>query len=81
MRVRRYNTTRLRGSTQLLGKSEWDQKMGRIECVFRIDRQNEKKRRNGDRRAICNATRGIEAGHRIIRHRGVSDGSDGARPR
>jgi len=35
---------------------------------------------NGDRRAIYNATRGIDAGRRVICHRGVSDGSDGARP-
>jgi len=54
--------------------------MGKIECVFRIDRQSEKKRRNGDRTAICNATRGIDSGRGVIRHRGVSDSSDGARP-
>ena len=29
---------------------------------------------------MCNATRGIEAGCGVIRHRGVSDGSDAARP-
>jgi len=29
---------------------------------------------------MCNATRGIDAGRGVIRHRGVSDGSDGARP-
>jgi len=62
------------------GKSEWDQKMGKIECVFRIDRHSEKKRRNGNRRAICNATGGIDAGRGVIRHRGVSDGSHGAHP-
>jgi len=39
-----------------------------------------KKRRNRDRTAMCNATRGIDAGCGVIRHRGVSDGSDGARP-
>ena len=44
------------------------------------DRQSEKKRRHGDRRAMCNATRGIDAGRGVIRHRGVSDGSDGVRP-
>jgi len=54
--------------------------MGKIECVFRIDRQREKKRRNDDRRAICNETRGIDAGCGVIRHQGVSYGSDGARP-
>jgi len=30
--------------------------------------------------AICNATRGIDAGRGVIRHWGVSHGSDGARP-
>jgi len=54
--------------------------MGKIECVFRIDRQGEKKRRNGDRSAICYATRGIDAGREVIRHRRVSDGSDGVCP-
>jgi len=49
--------------------------------LFKVGgRQSEKKRRNGDRRAICNSTRGIDAGRGVIRHRGVSDGSDGARP-
>jgi len=49
--------------------------------LFNIgDRQSEKKRRNGGRRAICNATRGIDAGRGVICHRGVSDSSDGARP-
>ena len=51
------------------------------ECSFKIgDRQSEKKWLNSDRRAICNATRGIEAVRGVIRHRGVSDSSDGARP-
>jgi len=61
-------------------KSEWDQKIGKIECVFRLDWQSEKKRQNGDQRAICYATRGIDPGGGVIRPRGVSDGSDGARP-
>jgi len=39
-----------------------------------------KKRRNCNRRAMCNATRGIDAGPGVICHRGVSEGSDGARP-
>ena len=39
-----------------------------------------KKRRNCDRRAMRNATRGIDTGRGVILHRGVSDGSDGARP-
>jgi len=50
------------------------------ECLFKIgDRQSEKKRWNGDRRVICNATRGIDARRVVIGHRGVSDGSDGVR--
>jgi len=49
--------------------------------VFKIgDRLSEKKRQNGNGRAICDATRGLEAGGGAICHRGVSDGSDGARP-
>ena len=36
--------------------------------------------RNCDRRAMCNATRGIEAMRGVICHRGVSDSSDGAHP-
>jgi len=61
-------------------KSKWDQTMGMIECVFRIDQQSEKKRRNGDQRVIRNMTHGIHAGRRVIHHWGVSEGSDGARP-
>jgi len=50
-------------------------------CVFKIsDWQSEKKWQNGDRRAICNVTRCIDARRRVHRHRGVSNGSDGARP-
>ena len=51
------------------------------ECSSEIgDRQSEKKRWNCDGRAICNATHSIDAGHGVRRHRGVSDGSDRARP-
>jgi len=51
------------------------------DCLFKIrDWQREKKRRNNNRRSICNATRGIEAGLGVIRLRGVSDVSDGAPP-
>jgi len=51
------------------------------ECSFKIGhRQSEKKRWNCDGRAICNATRGIDAGRGVCHHRGVSAGSDGARP-
>jgi hypothetical protein len=35
---------------------------------------------NGDQRAICNKTRGIDAGSGVIRPWGVSGDSDGARP-
>jgi len=51
------------------------------ECSFIIgDRQCEKTRWNCDGRAICNATSGIDLEPVVSRHRGVSDGSDGARP-
>jgi len=59
------------------GKREWDQQMGKIECVFPIDRQSEEKQRNGHRRAICDATCGIDAGCGVIRHPAASAGSDG----
>ena len=59
----------------------WSLLATRPECLFKKgDRQSEKKQWNGDRRVICNAKRGIDAGRRVIRHRGVSDGSDGAHP-
>jgi len=51
---------------------EWSFKIG--------DRQNAKRQWSSDRRAIYNATHCIDAGCGVIRHRGVSDGSDGARP-
>ena len=54
--------------------------MGKIECVFRIDRQREKKRQNGNRMVIRIATRGIDAGRGVIRHRDFSDRSDIVRP-
>ena len=34
-RVRRYDTTRLWESTRSLGKSEWDQKMRKMQCIIR----------------------------------------------
>ena len=50
------------------------------ECLLNIgEQQSEEKQWNGDRRAICDATRDPDAGRGVIRHRGVSDGSDGAR--
>ena len=47
--------------------------MGKIDCVLHIDLQREKKRQKGDRRVISNATHGIDAWRRVIRHRGFSD--------
>jgi hypothetical protein len=50
------------------------------ECLFEIgDRQTEKRQLNADRRAICDATRGIAPAHGGIRLRGVSEGSQGVR--
>jgi hypothetical protein len=71
----------MQACTQWTHSDVWSQLATTPECLFKIgDRQSEKKQRNGDRRAICNSTRGIDAGRGVIRHRGVSDGSDGARP-
>jgi len=51
------------------------------ECSLRIgDRQSKKKQWNSDRRVICNATHGSVAWHEVIRHRGISDDFDSARP-
>jgi len=58
--------------SQLATTPEWSFKIG--------DRQNAKRQRNSDWRAIYNATRCVDAGRAGIRHRGVSDRSDGARP-
>jgi len=59
----------------------WSQFATTPDCLFKIgDRQSEKKQLNGDRRAICNATRGRDAGRGVIRHRDVSDGSTWAHP-
>ena len=67
--------------TQWTDSDVWSQLATTPECLFKIgDRQSVKKWRNGDRRAICDTTRGLDAGHGVNRHRGVSDGSDGARP-
>jgi len=71
----------MQACTEWTHSDVWSQLATKPECLFKIwDRQSEKKQRNGDRRAICNATRGFDAGHGVIRHRGVSDGSDGAHP-
>ena len=67
--------------TQWTHSDVWSQLAPTPECLFKIgDRQSEKNRWTSDWRGICNATRGIETGCGVIRHRGVSDGSDGARP-
>jgi len=58
--------------SQLATTREWSFKIG--------DRQNAKRQWNTDRRAIYNVTHCIDAGRWVFRHRGVSDGSDGARP-
>jgi len=59
----------------------WSQLATTPECLFkRGDQQREKTRQNSDRRAIRNAMRGIDAARSVIRHRGVPERSDGARP-
>jgi len=71
----------MQARTQWTHSDVWLQLATTPECLFKIgDRQSEKKRRIPDRRAICNATCGFEAGGGDICHRGVSDRSDGARP-
>jgi len=67
--------------TQWTHSDVWSQLPTTPECLFKMgERQSEKKLWNCDRRAICNATRGIDVGRGVIRHRGVSDGSDGVCP-
>ena len=71
----------MQACTQWTHSDVWSQLATTPECLFTIgDRQSEKEWRNSDRRAICNATRGIDTGRWQIRLRGVSDGSDRARP-
>jgi len=71
----------MQACTEWTHSDVWSQLAPTPEWLFEIgNRQSAKKRRNGDRRAICNALRGIDAGRRLIRHRGVSDDSEGARP-
>jgi len=71
----------MRACTQWTHSDVWSQLAPTPECLLKIrDRQSEKNRWNSDWRAICNATHGIETGCGAIRHRGVSEGSDGARP-
>jgi hypothetical protein len=71
----------MQARTQRTQSDVWSQLATTPEWSFTIgDRQNEKKRWNSDQRAIWNSTRWIDAGRRVIRHWGVSDGSDGARP-
>jgi len=51
------------------------------QCSFAMEyRESGKKRRNWNRRPICNPTRCICAGRWVVCHRGVSDGTDGAWP-
>jgi len=71
----------MQACTEWTHSDVWSQLATTIECLFKIwDRWSEKKHRNGDRRAVCNATRGIDDGRGVICHRGVSDGSDGVSP-
>jgi len=67
--------------TQWTHSDVWSQLATTPQCSFKIGvQQSAKKHWNRDRRVICNATGGIEAGRRVIRYRGVSDGSDGGHP-
>jgi len=71
----------MQACTQWTHSDVWSQLATTPECLFKIeDRDSKKKRRNSDRRVIWNVMHGIHAGRVLIRHRGVSDSSDGARP-
>jgi hypothetical protein len=71
----------MQACTQSTHSDVWSQLATPWECLFKLgDRQSEKKWRNHIWRAICNTTRGIDTRRGVIRHRGVSDGSDGASP-
>jgi len=71
----------MQACTQSTQSDVWSQLATTPECVFQLgDRQSEKKQQNGDLRVICDPTRGLDAGRGVIRHWGISDGSDRERP-
>jgi len=71
----------MQAGTQWTQTNVWSQLATTPEWSFKIgDWQNEQNPWNSDQRAIWNATRRIDAGRGVIRHRGVSDGSEEARP-
>jgi len=71
----------MQACTQCTHSEVWSQLATTPECLFEIgDWQREKKRWNGDRRAICDATSCHYARRRVICHQGVSDSSAGERP-
>jgi hypothetical protein len=71
----------MQACTQWTHSDEWSLFTTTLECLCTIeDWQSENKRRNSDRRAMSKATRSIDAGWGVIRHQGVSDGSDRACP-
>jgi hypothetical protein len=60
----------MQACTQWTHSDIWSQLATTPECLFNIgDPQSEMKWRNGNRRAIRNAMRRIDAGRRVIRHR------------
>jgi len=59
----------------------WLQLAKKPESSFKLgDRQSKKKQWHRNLRAICNSTRGFDAGHGVIRHQGVYDNSERVRP-
>jgi len=79
--VTHHITIPMQAGTQWTHSEVWSQLATTPECSFEIgDRQCEKKQWNCHQRAICNVTRGIDAGRGVIPYRGVYDGSDAARP-
>jgi len=81
LRIRHQLSRRAAQRSQLLHSEVWSLLATTPQCSFTKGyRQSEKKQRNCDRRAICDTTSGIGTGRGVICRRGVSDGSDGARP-
>jgi hypothetical protein len=71
----------MQACTQWTHSDVWSQLATTPDCLFNIgERLCEKKRWNGDQRAICNLTHCIDAGRGVFHHRSVSDGSDRLRP-
>jgi len=71
----------MQACTQLTDSDVWSELAKTPEWSLKIgDQQNVKNCWNSDQRVIRNVTHWVDARRGVIRHRGVSDGSNGARP-